>query len=75
MKTKQRTVRWPEWIEVAIEEWGKGNGKDSFSDAVVFLLETELNRMGYFRIDYEPGVMQKPVETKDKTAINPRKTG
>jgi hypothetical protein len=61
MRTKQRNIRWPEWLENAIIDWGEKNGKTSFSDAVVYLLEVELNDMGYFRRDYEPGIVDTRV--------------
>jgi hypothetical protein len=66
MRTKQRNIRWPEWLENAIIDWGKKNGKTSFSDAVVYLLEVELNDMGYFRRDYEPGIVDTRVEESEK---------
>jgi hypothetical protein len=40
----------------AVEHFGKRNGMD-FSEAVRFLVECELNDRGYFRKDFEPGIV------------------
>jgi hypothetical protein len=63
MATKTRNVRYPEWIQQAILGFVEKNHYKDFSSAVIFLLECELNRRGYFRTDYEPGIMD--VELSD----------
>jgi hypothetical protein len=57
MATKTRNVRYPEWIQQAVSGFVEKNHYKDFSSAVVFLLECELNRRGYFRTDYEPGIV------------------
>jgi hypothetical protein len=57
MATKTRNVRYPEWIQQAVLKFAEKNDCKDFSSAVVFLLECELNRRGYFRTDYEPGIV------------------
>jgi hypothetical protein len=57
MATKTRNVRYPEWIQQAVLRFVEKNQCKDFSSAVVFLLECELNRRGYFRTDYEPGIV------------------
>jgi macrodomain Ter protein organizer (MatP/YcbG family) len=50
---KQINVRYPPWMIEAVGEAAKRK-KTTFSDMVVYLLETKLNNDGYFREDYEP---------------------
>jgi hypothetical protein len=59
MKKVQHSVRWEGWLSNAIEEWGRENGKKGFSDAVNYLLACELDRRGYKREIYEPGIYEK----------------
>ena len=59
-KKVQRSVRWEGWVKNAIDAWGKENGNKSFSDSVNYLLGVELERWGYKRMYYEPGILQTP---------------
>jgi hypothetical protein len=65
MKKVQHNVRWEGWLFNAIDEWGRENGGKSFSDSVNYLLACELDRLGYKREVYEPGIYEK--NTKDQT--------
>jgi hypothetical protein len=56
MEGKQKGIRWEKWMVNAVEQFGKRNGMD-FSETVRFLVECELNERGYFRKDYEPGII------------------
>ena len=59
MKKVQHSVRWEGWLANAIDAWGKAHGGKSFSDTVNYLLACELDRRGYKREAYEPGVYKK----------------
>jgi hypothetical protein len=59
MKKVQHSVRWEGWLSNAIDEWGKKNGGKTFSDSVNYLLACELDRLGYKREFYEPGIYEK----------------
>ncbi|GHV12366.1 hypothetical protein FACS189491_05230 [Spirochaetia bacterium] len=59
MKKIQHNVRWEGWLSNAIDAWGKENGKKVFSDSVNYLLACELDRLGYKREFYEPGIYEK----------------
>jgi hypothetical protein len=61
MQKVQRNVRWEGWLVNAIETWGKAHGNKSFSDSVNYLLACELDRRGFKREDYEPGVYESAV--------------
>jgi hypothetical protein len=65
MKKVQHNVRWEGWLSNAIDEWGKKNGQKTFSDSVNYLLACELDRRGYKREFYEPGIYEKR-RNKDK---------
>jgi hypothetical protein len=65
MKKVQHSVRWEGWLSNAIDRWAKENGNKSFSDSVNYLLACELDRLGYKREAYEPGIYEK---TKDGVA-------
>ena len=52
----QHNVRWEGWIKNAVDAWGQANGGKSFSDSVNYLLAIELERWGYRRMHYEPGL-------------------
>ncbi|AEF82273.1 hypothetical protein [Leadbettera azotonutricia] len=68
MKKVQHNVRWEGWLSNAIDEWGRENGGKTFSDSVNYLLACELDRLGYKREVYEPGIYEK---TKDEnTGLN-----
>jgi hypothetical protein len=48
-------------------QWGSGHGGKNFSDSVNFLLACELDRLGYKREMYEPGIYEpKPSEKAGK---------
>lgn len=71
MRKVQHSVRWEAWIANAIDEWAKENGNKNFSDSVNYLLSSELNRRGYTREVYEPGVKPVPpagLQSKGKKA-------
>jgi hypothetical protein len=53
---KETNVRYPEWIKRAVLRFAEKNKMGSFSKAVVFLVECELNRRNYYRTDYEPNI-------------------
>jgi hypothetical protein len=59
MRKVQHNVRWEGWLSNAIEEWSRENGRKGFSDAVNYLLACELDRRGYKREVYEPGIYEK----------------
>jgi hypothetical protein len=59
MRKVQHNVRWEGWLANAIDEWGRENGGKSFSDSVNYLLACELDRRGYKREFYEPGIYEK----------------
>jgi hypothetical protein len=61
MRKVQHNVRWEGWLANAIDEWGRENGGKSFSDSVNYLLACELDRRGYKREFYEPGIYEKNV--------------
>jgi cell division protein FtsB len=52
MGTKTRNVRYPDWMMKAVEAFRVKNGYKTRSDVLLFLLETQLNRYGYYREDY-----------------------
>jgi hypothetical protein len=56
MRKVQHSVRWEAWLSNAIDEWGKDHGGKSFSDSVNYLLACELDRLGFKREFYEPGI-------------------
>jgi hypothetical protein len=56
VKKVQHSVRWEAWLAAAIDAWRKDNGGKSFSDSVNYLLSCELDRRGYRRVEYEPGL-------------------
>ncbi|MDR0403606.1 MAG: hypothetical protein LBH35_08480 [Treponema sp.] len=56
----------------ALESFGEKNGK-KFPQAVKYLVEVELNSRGYFRKNYEPGIVDKQIGEPNE--VNPRKTG
>lgn len=62
MATKTRNVRYPDWLQNAVKVFAEKNGfKDNTSQALIFLLECELNRRGFFRTDYEFGITDQPL--------------
>jgi hypothetical protein len=61
MATKRRNVRYPLWMECAVEKFAEKNKISDISKALIFLLECELNRRGYFRTDYEPNIEDWPL--------------
>jgi hypothetical protein len=61
MKKVQKAVRWEPWIIEAVQAYAKKNKMD-FTSAVNFFVENELNRYGYFRKDYEPGIVDVRVD-------------
>jgi hypothetical protein len=72
MEGIKRGVVWDRWMVKALESFGEKNGKN-FSQAVKYLVEVELNSRGYFRKDYEPGIVDK--QAGEPKEANPRKTG
>jgi hypothetical protein len=64
MKTVQHTVRWEGWLSNAVDEWRKKNGGKTFSQAVNYLIAIELERWGYTREHYEPGILETPKDEK-----------
>jgi hypothetical protein len=66
MKKVQHNVRWEGWLSNAIDEWGMENGHKNFSDSVNYLLACELDRLGYKREIYEPGIYEKRKPFTDK---------
>jgi hypothetical protein len=71
MKKIQHSVRWEGWLSNAIDEWGRKNGKKNFSDSVNYLLACELDRRGYKREIYEPGIYEPLIEQAEP-GINPQ---
>jgi hypothetical protein len=65
-KKIQHSVRWEGWIANAIDAWAKENGNKTFSDSVNYLLACELERWGYKRMHYEPGILETPPSTEIK---------
>jgi hypothetical protein len=59
MRKVQHSVRWERWLANAVDEWGRENGGKNFSDSVNYLLACELDRRGYKREFYEPGIYEK----------------
>jgi len=59
-KKIQHSVRWEAWIASAIDAWAEKNGKKTFSESVNYLLALELERWGYERANYEPGITETP---------------
>lgn len=53
----ERNVRYPHWMQNAVKKFQETNKFPSFSKAAIFLIESELNRRGYFRASYEPNVV------------------
>lgn len=69
MATKQRTIRIEEWIDSEVEliRIRKPDKEVSYSEVVNSLLESELNRMGIYKSDYQKkklGLPNNEVETK-----------
>jgi hypothetical protein len=56
----QHSVRWEGWIANAVDAWAKENGNKTFSESVNYLLACELERWGYTRKYYEPGIGETP---------------
>jgi hypothetical protein len=71
MATKRRNVRYPLWMEQAVEKFAEKNKISDISKALIFLLECELNRRGYFRSDYEPNIIDYTITDDLK---NPNET-
>ena len=64
----QHSVRWEGWIANAIDAWAEENGKKTFSESVNYLLAVELERWGYKREKYEPGIKEMPLEREKRLA-------
>jgi hypothetical protein len=64
MRKVQHSVRWEGWLANAIDKWGREHGGKNFSDSVNYLLACELDRLGFKREAYEPGVYEKPKEAE-----------
>ena len=69
MKKVQLTIRWQPWIIEAVKVYSQKNGMD-FSGAMNFLVESELNSYGYFRKDYQPGIVDEQIEAEEGQMIN-----
>jgi hypothetical protein len=65
MKKIQHSVRWEGWLANAVDEWGRTHGGKSFSDSANYLLACELDRLGYKREFYEPGIYVPEKQTLD----------
>jgi hypothetical protein len=66
MKKVSYGIRWQPWVVEAVKAYAKKNGMD-FSATVNFFVENELNRYGYFRKDYQPGIVDERIEdTKEE---------
>ncbi|MDR2097667.1 MAG: hypothetical protein LBP37_04025 [Spirochaetaceae bacterium] len=63
-KKVQHSVRWEGWIANAIDAWAKENGNKTFSESVNYLLAVELERWGYTRAIYEPGILETPPQNE-----------
>ena len=65
----QHNVRWEGWIANAIDAWSEENGGKTFSESVNYLLAVELERWGYRREEYEPGIKETPTEREQRLAF------
>jgi hypothetical protein len=58
---KRHVIKLAPWVEQAVAEWCRDN-RMSFQQAVSYLLECELNGRGYLRKDFEPGIVDYPLD-------------
>jgi hypothetical protein len=61
MGTKTRNVRYPDWMMKAVESFKSKNGFQTVSDALLWLIETQLNRYGYFRENFTSKMTDLPL--------------
>jgi hypothetical protein len=64
MGNNTRNVRYPEWIEKAVEDFTKKSRFPSKSKAFIWLLTGQLNRYGYYEENYTENVVDKPLHNR-----------
>jgi hypothetical protein len=69
MKKVQHGIRWQPWVFEAVKAYAKKNGMD-FSETINFFVENELNHYGYFRKDYQPGLVDERIQDFEEELIN-----